>query len=103
MPYRWATEYVCDTLSASKTYAGKSFTRDMTLKYFKKHCSHYYMTRASVEYITYCLDEYAKNGWKNLKRKNTFAKYQEITSKYPNVEIVKELRPGGFPSLSLKD
>lgn len=94
MPYRWATEYVCDTLSASMTYAGKSYTRDMTIAYFRKNSPRFYMTAATRLYIDYCLDEFAKNGWKNLKRKNTYAKYKELTSLYPEVEVVKELHPG---------
>lgn len=75
-------------------YAGKNYRRDMTVAYFRLHSPHFYMTEATRRYIDYCLDEFAKNGWKNLRKKNTLAKYKEITSLYPDVEIVKSLHPG---------
>ena len=94
MPYKWATEYVCDMLSASMVYAGKSYKPSMTIAYFRLHSPHFYMTEATKKYIDFCLEEFAKNGWKNLKKKNTLAKYNEIVSSLPDVEIIRNLHPG---------
>jgi hypothetical protein len=95
MTYKWATEYVCDMLSASKTYDPKHFDPHTTLKYFQKHSPHYYMTQATHDYIEWCLKEYADKGWSGVKKKLTKAKYLEITSKLPQVEIVETLRLDG--------
>lgn len=103
MPYKWAVEYVCDTLSASKVYAGESYQRQMTLDYFLLHSPHFYMSEATKEFVIYCLKEYAENGWKNLKRKDTYPKYLEICSRHPNVEIVTSLRPGEHLPPQIKD
>lgn len=95
MPYKWACEYVCDMLSASKVYNGKSFKPSSTVVYFEKHSSHYYMTTATREFIHWCLETYATEGWKALSRKKTKAKYDEITSRLPIVEITATLSPEG--------
>lgn len=87
MPWKYATEYVCDMLSASYTYNKKDFKPETTLEYFEKRKSHYFMTEATKEYISWCLAEYRDNGFKNLKKKNTQKKYREITGKYPDVEL----------------
>jgi hypothetical protein len=95
MPYKWACEYVCDMLSASKTYDPKRFKPLTTLEYFRKKSPHYYMTTATRNFIDWCLETYAKVGWIGLKKKITKAKYQEITSALPQVEIVSELKLDG--------
>lgn len=100
MPYLWASEYVCDMLSASKTYDPKDFKPDTTLLYFRAKCHHYYMTEATREYIDWCLETYAEKGWAGLKRKITEAKYKEITARLPDVEVVEALRlEGDLPPL----
>lgn len=95
MPYKWACEYVCDMLSASKVYNGKSFKPSITVNYFENHSSHYYMTKATREFIHWCLETYATVGWKGLKRKITKQKYDEITSRLPIVEVTSTLSPEG--------
>lgn len=87
MPYVYATEYVCDVLAASRTYHPESFTGLKALEYFKTHSQRYFINSATYEYVCYCLGEYAKNGWKNLSKKKTKAKYAQIAAKYPDVEI----------------
>lgn len=87
MPWVYATEYVCDMLSASYTYNPKDFKPETTLEYFETRKDHYFMTTATKEYITWCLTEYKDNGFKNLKKANTKKKYQEIINKYPDVEL----------------
>jgi hypothetical protein len=95
MPYLWATEYVCDMLSASKTYDSKDFKPETTLEYFRSRSPHYYMSEATRQYVDWCLEQYANGGWKGLKRKATEAKYAEITSKNPEIEVIDRLRLGG--------
>jgi hypothetical protein len=59
------------------------------------------MTQATREFVDWCLDTYAKVGWKGLKKKITKAKYAEITSKYPDVEVCEALRlEGELPPLA---
>ena len=100
IPYRYAVEYVCDVLAASKVYNGKAFQRDTALRYFNGKEGHYYMTQATKEFVVWCLSQYAESGWKHLKKKETKAKYEEIIRKHPDVEVVEELRiPGPLPPL----
>ncbi|MCQ2742848.1 MAG: DUF5662 family protein [Bacilli bacterium] len=96
MPYKYAVEYVCDMLAASKVYSGKkNFDPHNAVKYFEERYPYFYMTQATIEFIHWALIEYAQNGWKNLKKKNTKAKYLEITSKYPKFETIPGPRSGG--------
>jgi hypothetical protein len=97
MPYKWACEYVCDVLAASKTYEGESFKPQHAYDYFKGKCGHYYMTEATKEFVTWCLYEYMDGGWERLKRKKTKAKYDQITSRLQDVEVVTSLRTDGEP------
>lgn len=100
MSYKYSLEYVADMLSASKTYDPKGFKPDSTLKYFQARKDHYYCTTATKEFIEWCLRQYAESGWKNLKKKNTKAKYQEITSKYPDTEVFDTLHLSGTIAFS---
>jgi hypothetical protein len=87
-------------LSASKTYGKKDFQPDTALEYFRSKCGHYYMSEATKEYVDWCLATYAEKGWKGLKKKLTKAKYREITSQHPDVEIFETLRiEGKLPPL----
>lgn len=87
MPWVYATEYVCDVLSASKTYDPKNFSPKVAYDYFLDKCDHYFMNEGTKEYIKYLFEELIQNGYKNLKKKNTKEKYKEIISKYPNVQV----------------
>ena len=95
MPYKYALEYVADTLSASKTYDPKNFKGSTTLEYFNRNCPHYYLTDTTEEFIRWCLTEYAENGWKNLKKKNTKKVYNEIEAKYPKTKIFDVMKSVG--------
>lgn len=95
MPYKWALEYVCDVLSASKTYDPKNFSGEKAYEYFMARKSHYYMTEASKEFISWCLKTYAESGFKGLKKKNTKAKYIEITSRLSAIEVYEALKIDG--------
>jgi len=59
MPYRYATEYVADMLSASYTYDPEHFRPETTLEYFLKNSPYYYMTQATKEYVIWCLERIA--------------------------------------------
>lgn len=93
MPYKWACEYVCDMLAASKVYDPKDFKSDTALKYFRDRHSHYYMTAATTQFIDWCLGRYASLGWKGLKKNDTKAKYLEITKVNPQFETLINLHP----------
>ena len=100
MPYKYALEYVADTLSASKTYDPKNFKGATTLEYFNRNSPHYYLTDTTEEFIRWCLTEYAENGWKNLKKKNTKKVYKEIEAKYPKTKIFDTMKAlGDLPLL----
>ena len=100
MPYKYALEYVADTLSASKTYDPKNFKGSTTLEYFNRNSEHYYLTDTTEEFIRWCLTEYAENGWKNLKKKNTKKVYKEIEAKYPKTKVFDTMKGlGDLPLL----
>lgn len=100
MPYKYALEYVADTLSASKTYDPKNFKGSATLEYFNRNSEHYYLTDTTEEFIRWCLTEYAENGWKNLKKKNTKKVYKEIEAKYPKTKVFDTMKAlGDLPLL----
>ena len=95
MPYKYALEYVADTLSASKTYDPKNFKGSTTLEYFNLNSKHYYLTDTTEEFIRWCLTEYANNGWKNLGKKNTKKIYNEIEAKHPKTKIFEVMKSVG--------
>ena len=94
MPWKYATELVCDMLSASKTYQPEAFSGQTCLEYFEERKDSCYMSKATKLYVEWCLKEYAENGWKNLGKKNTKAKYEAITKEHPKFEVFEELRNG---------
>lgn len=89
MPWKNATEYVADMLSATKTYNKKEFNPASTLEYYLKHHEHTFITKATDEYIVWCLTRYRDLGFKGLNKKDTKKKYEEIISLYPDVERIK--------------
>ena len=91
MPYKYAMEYVCDMLSASKVYDPKNFKRETTLNYFLERSPYYYMSNATREFVKWSLTRYRDLAFKGLKKKDTLAKYKEITSIYPDVEVITSL------------
>lgn len=93
MAYKWAVEFVCDCLSASKVYNGKNYRPDSALSFFDSRSVHYYMTAATKEFLRWCLVQFAESGWEHLKKKETKSVYAEIVSRHPDVEIIRELNP----------
>ncbi len=104
MPWKYACEYVCDVLSASYTYNPKHFEPDTAFKYFENKKDHYYMNNGSRKFISWALKEYSLNGWKNLNKKNTKAKYKEFNDKYPDTEFYESsLKTIDLPVLKEKN
>ena len=93
MPWKYAMEYVADTLSASYTYNPKAFSGQVTLDYFNRYCPRYQMTKLTEEFIRWCLETYAESGFKGLKKKATKAKYEELAAIHPKIEIRESLTP----------
>lgn len=99
MPWVYATEYICDMLSASYCYDPKGFSGEKTLEYFLTRMGRNYMTEATRQYILWGLTRFKDLGFKGLKKKDTKAKYEELTAKYPKTEILESLAtPGQLPS-----
>lgn len=82
MPYKCCVEYVCDMLSASKTYNKKNFSFEGVLEYYLKRYNNYIMHPACKEFVRECFKELINNGFKALKKKKTKALYDIITKKY---------------------
>ena len=100
MPWKYAVEYVCDVISAAQTYDPKGFKRDAPYLYFNKKKDHYFTNKGTAEFVTYCLKEFAENGWKNLHKKQTKAKYEEISKNFKEIDIFEtEIEGIDFPKL----
>ena len=67
-------------IAASRVYSGKkNFKRENVLNYWnEKKEKYFYMHPKMVEFITWALDRFAVDGFKNLKKKQTREKYDEL-------------------------
>lgn len=88
MPYKFAVEYCIDMISASKTYMKKDFKLDSVLNYFNERKSFYLMHPATKEFVTSVLEEFSKNGRKNLKSKRLKKLYNSVNEKYNDTYFV---------------
>ena len=95
MPWIYATEYVCDMLSASYCYDPKHFSPEKTLEYYQKRCDHYYMSDLTREYVRFCLTRFRDHGFAGLKKKDTKAEYRRLQGLYPRVRVYETLLPAG--------
>ena len=78
-PYKYAVEYFCDMIAASKVYSGKSFNRKGVLDYWNEKKEKYYFIHPKmIEFVTWALEQFAESGFKNLKKKYTKKKYDEL-------------------------
>lgn len=93
MPWKYATEYVCDMLSASYCYDPKHFTPAKTLEYFLARADHYFMSDATKEYVAWCLTQYRDKGFKGLRKKDTKKAYAEICGRHERVKVYDALPP----------
>lgn len=100
MPWKYATEYVCDMLSASYCYDPKTFSGKKAYEYFLARHEHYYLADITREYILWCLKRFADLGFRGLKKKDTKAKYEELAKLYPNTRVYDMLAlDGALPEL----
>ena len=74
-------EYWCDF------YRGRIIATNIPYKYIVE----YYRTEGSIAFIEWFFREYKENGFKNLKKKQTKAKYEEIRALYPKTRIFDQL------------
>lgn len=89
MPFKYNLEYCLDMISASMTYHKKDYKRDFVLNFFIEREGTYLMHPASKEFVIYCLTEYAKNDFKNIKAKKLKPIYDEIIKKYDHTYFIK--------------
>ncbi len=85
MPWLYATEYVCDMLSASYCYDPKGFTPGKTLDYFSQRLGRYYISDVTREYVLWCLTRFRDMGFAGLKKRDTKKAYEDIKSRFPLV------------------
>ena len=95
MPWVYATEYVCDMLSASFCYDPKHFTPEKTLNYFLDRADHYLMSDATKEYVAWCLTRFRDLGYDGLKKQDTKKAYEEITARHDRVKVYDSLPCAG--------
>lgn len=86
MPYKYALEYVADTISASKVYAKKNFTRDYPLNYFLERKERYTIHEATKSFIVECLTIYKNVGFSGLNKKTTKSIYKNCLERFPGNE-----------------
>lgn len=89
MPYKYAVEYVCDVLAASKTYDKKNFSGKTVYEYFTTREKYYLMHPATKEFVKECFLRYEESKFKKLKKKDTNVMYQKICEKYQKVVVIK--------------
>ena len=89
MPYKYAVEYVCDVLAASKTYDKEHFSGKKAYDYFSTRTKFYFMHPATIEFVKICFLRYDESKFKNLKKKDTINLYDDICKKYQPVYMVK--------------
>jgi len=89
IPHKILLEYVADTISASKTYNKHNYTTDMPFKYFSKVSERMFMHSMSIEFVKKLLDEFSKNGFKNLKFKMTKTLYETLSKEYSDTEMIE--------------
>ena len=97
MPWKYATEYVCDMLSASFCYDPKHFDGQTTYRYFEARQDRYYLAPLTREYVRYCLKSFAESGFAGLKKKDTKAAYAELEKKLGTNALIDALNPSPEP------
>lgn len=93
MPWNWAMEYVADMLSASYCYSPKDFDRARPLAYFRSFKDAYIMTERTKAFIEWCLERFAEQGYRGLKKKDTKAHYLALCETTPEIEVRESLVP----------
>ena len=79
MPYKYAVECVCDKLAATKTYAKKSYTKDMPLNHWYKYGNKVEGNPGTMKFIEEVFIDIAEHGEKYvLKKKYMKDKFRQI-------------------------
>ena len=79
MPYKYAVECVCDKLAATKTYAKKSYTKDMPLNHWYKYGNKVEGNPKTMKFIEEVFIDIAEHGDKHvLKKKYMKEKFRQI-------------------------
>jgi hypothetical protein len=91
MPYKFALEMCCDMISASMVYNKGHYDSSLPLAYFEKNQKKSLMHSATKDFIVQILTRYRDDGFKAIRKKTTWKLYQEITPKYPKIEIIPVL------------
>lgn len=85
IPYKYAVEFVCDSLAASRVYNGEKWNRGDAYQYFNNYCDKCLMHPAIKEFASDCFAQFQEQGLTGLTKSFTFLKYQECRAKYPGV------------------
>jgi hypothetical protein len=97
MPYKWATEYVCDMLSASKTYDPKHFQSGEDFGVFQNPLASLLHDRSHPRIYRLVPRDLCRTvGWKGLKKKMTKPNTRKSPHGYPRVEVVETLKLDGI-------
>lgn len=85
IPYKYAVEFVCDSLAASRVYNGKNRDLRDAYNYFNNYCDKCLMHPAIKEFASSCFDCFSKDGFKSLTKEFVRKKYAECSASYPQV------------------
>ena len=85
IPYKYAVEYVCDSLSASRVYNGKHHDKGDAYTYFNNYCDKCMMHPAIKEFVSDCLAKYRDEGLNGLNTEFCKDTYEKCSKRYPKV------------------
>lgn len=78
IPYKYAVEMICDTLSASIVYNGKDWKKDTQLNYYNKRTDKEYINPKIQKFLLTVYEQIAQDGIdKVINRKNLKKIYNE--------------------------
>lgn len=87
MPYKYAVEFICDHIAATKCYSGKDYKDEMILEYFLKHEKTKIPNEEMVAFYEKVFTDLKNYGKKKvLNKKYLKTNYKEIVE---NHKIVK--------------
>ncbi len=89
IPFKFALEYVCDIMAASKTYDKKNYSVSTVINYFDKRKHDYLMHPQTKEFILTILNVLNDEGFKAIKLKKAKIIYDRISKKYDDVVFLK--------------
>lgn len=81
MPYKYALEYVCDSISANRVY-NKKLDLDNAYDYYYNHSKTYVIHPGTKEFVLWSINEIRTKGFKVMKKKYTKANFIRIMNKY---------------------